>query len=145
MKLKLKLKRLMVIGAAAGIVALSFAAGLLAGQGIPPAGAAAEYPPELAVLWEAWHIIKNGFVDRAVVQDPAPLAYAAIKAMTDALGDTGHTRFLTPDEANSHDNFIQGKFYGIGVYIGLDDENRPIVVSPFDGSPAQKAGLKAGD
>jgi carboxyl-terminal processing protease len=41
-------------------------------------------------------------------------------------------------------NFTQGQFEGIGALMQLKDSH-VVVVAPYDGSPAQKAGLKPGD
>jgi carboxyl-terminal processing protease len=73
------------------------------------------------------------------------LSYVALKALVEALGDTGHTRFLTPEEARQHENSLEGRFSGIGARLGLDGAGRPIIAEIFIGSPAQQAGLKAGD
>jgi carboxyl-terminal processing protease len=64
--------------------------------------------------------------------------------MVEALGDEGHTTFLTPDEVARHQTGISGKFSGIGAQIGLED-GLPVIVAPFDGSPAEEAGIRAGD
>ncbi|MCL4393907.1 MAG: S41 family peptidase, partial [Chloroflexi bacterium] len=68
----------------------------------------------------------------------------AIGGMTDALGDTGHSRFLTPDMVKQESNFDQGQFEGIGAEIGSQDSHIVIVIT-FENSPAQRAGLHAGD
>jgi carboxyl-terminal processing protease len=64
--------------------------------------------------------------------------------MIAALGDEGHTTFLTPDEVARQRAGISGKFSGIGAQVGVED-GLPVIVAPFDGSPAEKAGIKAGD
>lgn len=147
--MKHKLKRIAINLALVGLLTLTFTAGVFTGQTgwlpkISPAWAA-ERPDELTVFWEAWNLIQANFVDRVALEDSDRLTYAALKALTNALGDTGHTRFLTPEEANRHNTAIEGRFFGIGAYLGLDEKDRPIIVSPFEGSPAQKAGLRAGD
>jgi carboxyl-terminal processing protease len=64
--------------------------------------------------------------------------------MVDALGDTGHTSYLTPEQREARLTSIQGRFTGIGAQLG-EEQGFPIIVAPFDGSPAQKAGIKPGD
>lgn len=104
-------------------------------------------PPELveqfSIFWQAWDLVQNRFVDRSVV-DPTNMTYGAIEGMLAALGDTGHTRFMTPDEASFQRSDISGQFFGIGAELGQKD-NYPIIVAPLDGSPAQAAGIQAGD
>jgi carboxyl-terminal processing protease len=66
--------------------------------------------------------------------------------MVDALGDTGHSRFLSPDAFKKEQDVSSGKnsFEGIGATV--ESRNGVImIVSPIDGSPAQKAGLLPGD
>ena len=129
----------------------SFAGGAMAAQmgylpRIVPASAAADAPTDdMSVFWEAWRLIRANYVDRAALEHPNQLAYAAIRGVTDALGDTGHTRFLTPEEASAENEHLDGKFFGIGAYLGVDDQKRPFIITPFAGSPAEKAGIRAGD
>jgi len=68
----------------------------------------------------------------------------AINGMLQALGDEGHTRFLTPEEVNRQQTDISGKFYGIGAQVGVKD-GLSVIIAPMDGSPADQAGIKAGD
>jgi carboxyl-terminal processing protease len=64
--------------------------------------------------------------------------------MVDALGDTGHSRFLDPQTVKEEHNFTQGEFEGIGAEVQMRD-GHVIIVAPMDGSPAQQAGLRPGD
>ncbi|MBX3014668.1 MAG: S41 family peptidase [Caldilineaceae bacterium] len=102
-----------------------------------------DQPEQFSVFWEAWNLVQDHFVDRAAL-DPTMMTYGAIRGMVSALGDTGHTSFLTPQEHEERLTSIEGKFTGIGAQLGEND-GLPIIVAPFDGSPAQKAGVKPGD
>jgi len=82
-------------------------------------------------------------VDRPAVQTQT-LGYAAISGMVDALGDTGHSRFLSPDAVKQEHNQTQGSFEGIGATVEEKD-GHAVILAPLDGSPAQKAGLRPGD
>ncbi|RME71311.1 MAG: S41 family peptidase [Chloroflexi bacterium] len=104
---------------------------------------AADQPPEFAVFWQVWGLVQRYFVDREAL-DPTQMTYGAIRGLIDSLGDEGHTRFLTPDEARRQQTDITGSFFGIGATVGIRD-GLPVIVSPFDGSPADQAGLKPGD
>ncbi len=95
------------------------------------------------LIAEAWNSIQKVYVDRPAV-DPQKLTYGAISGMVDALGDTGHSTFLTPDMLKEEQNFTKGQFEGIGALLEMKDGHATIV-APMDGSPAQKAGLKPGD
>lgn len=72
------------------------------------------------------------------------MTYGAISGMVDSLGDTGHSAFLSPDMANQLKSTERGEFKGIGVEIQMS-EGTVVVVAPLDNSPAQRAGLRAGD
>jgi carboxyl-terminal processing protease len=104
---------------------------------------AADQPAEFEVFWQVWNIVQNHFVDRDAL-DATNLTYGAINGLITALGDEGHTRFLTPEEVTDQQTSISGKFFGIGAHVGVEN-GLPVIVAPFDGSPAAKAGIKAGD
>ena len=96
-----------------------------------------------SLIQEAWKTINQVYVDRTAVNQQN-LTYGAISGMVTALGDTGHSTFLTPDMVKSEHNFTQGEFEGIGALLEMRN-GRATIVTPFDGSPAQKAGVKPGD
>lgn len=98
---------------------------------------------DLDTFFQAWDLVQERFVDREAL-DRTELEYAAIRGLLEALGDEGHTRFLTPEELAQHRSDIAGSFSGIGALLG-EDQGLPVIVSPFDGSPAESAGLQAGD
>lgn len=111
---------------------------------IPGASAGAGSADELALIVEAWDTIHRQYVDRANLDDRA-LAYAAIDGLAEAVGDTGHTSFLTPEELAARHDDLSGSYVGIGVRIDPAEDGRPLVVGVFDDSPAAKAGVKVGD
>jgi carboxyl-terminal processing protease len=65
--------------------------------------------------------------------------------MTEAVGDTGHTDFMTPEERAERDDALSGSYVGIGVRIDTADDGRPRIIGVFPGSPAETAGLAADD
>jgi carboxyl-terminal processing protease len=109
----------------------------------PDIARAQEGPAEFAIFWQVWDLTQQHFVDRSVL-DLKRLTYGAINGMLHALGDEGHTRFLTPEEVVRQRSEISGSFSGIGAQVGMKDD-MPVIIAPFDGSPAQQAGLKSGD
>jgi carboxyl-terminal processing protease len=125
----------------------SFTAGIAAERsGVVPGAVRAEpsgLVDQFSVFWQAWDLVNQHFVDRSAL-DPRKLTYGAIDGMLNALGDTGHTRFLSPEQAAVQTSDIAGQFEGIGAQLGLRD-GYPVIVAPLDGSPAEKAGLQAGD
>jgi carboxyl-terminal processing protease len=109
----------------------------------PEIAQAAGQPAEFDIFWQAWAIVHRYFVDQEAL-DTTELTYGAIRGMITALGDEGHTSFLTPEEVARHQTDVSGVYTGIGARIGMED-GLPMIVAPFDGSPAEAAGVKAGD
>jgi carboxyl-terminal processing protease len=98
----------------------------------------------LDLVNQAYQIIQQNYVDQNAVQQ-TQLEYGAISGMADALGDTGHSRFLTPQMVQEENNFTQGSFEGIGAEVAMNKDGQVVIVTPIDGSPAQTAGVKPGD
>jgi carboxyl-terminal processing protease len=105
-----------------------------------PASASGDFQ----LMAQAWDIIDRYYVDRPAVRHAA-MAAGAINGMTEALGDTGHSVYLSAAESRKAGAAVQGKFNGIGVEIIQSSNHQTVVVAPIDGSPAQQAGVRAGD
>jgi carboxyl-terminal processing protease len=95
------------------------------------------------LITQALGIVDQNYVDRSAIQTQ-PLTYGAVSGLVDALGDTGHSRFMTPDEVRQQQTLSTGQFEGIGAEVQMKDGGVTIV-APYDGSPAQRAGLLPGD
>lgn len=93
-------------------------------------------------FWEVWSLVEAKFVDRAEI-DRKKLVNGAIAGMVKALGDP-HTVFFPPREAKQFREDVRGNFGGIGAEIGIRKDTLTII-APIKGSPAERAGLKAGD
>jgi carboxyl-terminal processing protease len=104
---------------------------------------AQDQPAEFDVFWQVWGLAHRYFIDREAL-DATRLTYGAIDGLIRALGDEGHTRFLTPEEVARQQTDISGKFFGIGAQVGIED-GLPVIIAPLDDSPAEQAGVKAGD
>jgi carboxyl-terminal processing protease len=99
--------------------------------------------PNILLLTEASTLIHRFYVDRAAERPPS-LTYGAISGMVDALGDTGHSRFLSPLMVKEMAEMQRNKFQGIGAEV-QSKGGHILVVAPLDGSPAQRSGIKPGD
>lgn len=99
---------------------------------------------DFRLIAEAWNIIDHYYVDRAAVQ-PQRLTYGAIGGMVDALGDTGHSVFLTPDMVKQLHVTESGRLKGVGVQVGMNTNRQVVIMAPIDNSPAQRAGLRSGE
>lgn len=102
----------------------------------------AENTLDFSLFWKAWDLLKQKYVDEANL-DSKKLLYGAIQGMLQATGDP-YTTFLEPEKNKKFNEDIKGSFEGIGAELGVKN-GILTVVSPLQGSPAEKAGLKAGD
>jgi carboxyl-terminal processing protease len=93
---------------------------------------------------EAYKAIEENYADRDTLKK-TDMTYGAISGMVDSLGDTGHSRFLSPEMVESEKRSIEGEFEGIGALLNVNAEGNPVILAPMDDSPAQKAGLLPGD
>lgn len=76
--------------------------------------------------------------------DTQKLIYGANRGLVEATGDP-HTAYMDPDETKEFDKSLSGQIGGgIGAEIGLRN-NKPTIIKPLENSPAQKAGIKAGE
>lgn len=76
--------------------------------------------------------------------DTQKLIYGANRGLVEAAGDP-HTAYMDPDETKEFDKSLSGQIGGgIGAEIGLRN-NKPTIIKPLENSPAQKAGVKAGE
>ena len=76
--------------------------------------------------------------------DTQKLVYGANRGLVEAAGDP-HTAYMDPDETKEFDKSLSGQIGGgIGAEIGLRS-NKPTIIKPLENSPAQKAGIKAGE
>jgi carboxyl-terminal processing protease len=94
-------------------------------------------PPRIAALVDA--------VEQRCTPQPdvRGLYFGAAKGMLAALGDP-YTRFMDPRAFEEFRQDSRGFFFGIGIFIDLKDQHL-IVVQPIPGTPAARAGLRAGD
>ncbi len=133
------------------IAALALLLGIIAGIAVdrkvinnfvPPANIQKESESSFELMAQAWNTIKRFYKDQASASE-RKLSYGAIKGMVDALGDTDHSRFLTPEMAEQLKRSVRGQFVGIGVELQVRD-SLP-TVAPIENSPAAEAGIKPGD
>ena len=76
--------------------------------------------------------------------DTQKLIYGANRGLVEAAGDP-HTAYMDPDETKEFDKSLSGQIGGgIGAEIGFRN-NKPTIIKPLENSPAQKAGVKAGE
>ena len=131
----------------AGLVALilfSVTAGVIMERRVLAAfDPAAKAQLDFKLMAQADGLIEEHYVDRSAIR-PRRMTYGAISGMVDSLGDTGHSTFLTPEMVHANAEVLKGRFHGIGAEVRMRDK-QVVIVAPLDDSPAQKAGLRAGD
>jgi len=106
-----------------------------------------ELPPDktnldFSLFWKVWDTLEARYFDKTKL-DQRNMVYGAISGMVSALGDP-YTVFLSPKENKIVREDLSGSFEGIGIQIGFKG-NQLAVIAPLPGTPAEKAGIKAGD
>ncbi len=86
-------------------------------------------------------IAKENFLYEA---DENKMLEGALEGTLAALGDP-YTQFLTKEDFDALMQDTEGSYEGIGVYITASEDNKIMIVSPIEDTPADKAGLKTGD
>jgi carboxyl-terminal processing protease len=119
----------------AATIALSFGAGCALGVRTSPGHG-------LDIVEQAWNIIFQDYVDKDKL-DASKLTQGAIKGMVEALDDP-YTSYLDTTAYQLSLRNLEGKFEGIGAYVAVKD-SQIAIIAPIADSPAEKAGLRAGD
>ncbi|MGB7408432.1 MAG: S41 family peptidase [Pontixanthobacter sp.] len=95
--------------------------------------------PEFARLFATYQQIKANYVEDV---DDETLIRGAIDGMLASLDP--HSAFLDGSDLQRLNTMIDGNYSGLGLSVVMDD-GAVKIISPFRGSPADKAGIKAGD
>lgn len=130
------------------LVGGGFVAGWASSPSSSPADGTSSQEPAAAaknfgIFWQAWNILDQHYVDRKAL-NPTTMTYGAISGMLDSLGDTGHTRFLSPADLAQEQRSLSGQLEGIGAELAIRN-GQPTIVAPLPDSPALHAGVRAGD
>ncbi len=111
------------------------------------------------VAQQVWEIVNKDYVDGTfnnqdwkAVRDrfdkptkDTKQSYENVRKMLETLGDP-YTRFLDPEQYKALQTTTTGELSGVGIIVGLDpDTKRVVVISPVEGTPAARAGIKARD
>ncbi len=133
------LKKLSKVFVVLILIAIAFYLGVSVGESIRP-----EKPEELdfSLFWETWDVLKDKFVEPSEMVSEE-MIYGAISGMVKSLEDP-YTIFLDPDETKRFLEDVSGSFEGVGMEIGIR-KGQLTIIAPLEGTPAKKAGLRAGD
>ena len=94
------------------------------------------------IVKQAWDIIFNDYVDNEKL-DSRALSGAAIEGILEAIDDP-YSSYLDIRDYQLSLSSLEGEFNGIGAQVTIQD-NQLTIIAPIAGSPAEKAGIKAGD
>lgn len=97
---------------------------------------------DFALFWTVWDKLKESYYDKTKL-DLKNMYYGAVSGMVSAIGDP-YTVFLTPKQNKDTKEELSGTFEGIGAQLGYKDK-KIVVIAPLKDTPAEKAGIRAGD
>lgn len=97
---------------------------------------------DFSVFWEVWRQVEAKFLDKSQI-NYQKMVYGAVNGMIESLGDP-YTSFFNPQETTDFEEELSGKYEGVGMYVGVKDE-QITVISPLKDSPAETAGIKPND
>jgi len=103
-------------------------------------------PFSAQALWlmkQTRSLLETYHVDGDKPADEKKMLYGAVRGILQAWGDP-YTRFLDPAQLKEEEIEVQGEYGGLGIYIAQKD-GRTLVISPIEGTPAERAGLKPND
>lgn len=121
------------------MIALALLCGVIIGKGWERTGHASETYEELKTFSEVLNQVQKHYVDET---KPKDLIQGAIRGMLATLDP--HSAYMTPEMYKEMQVETKGEFGGVGIQIGVKD-SRLAVIAPIEGTPAHRAGIKAGD
>ena len=120
------------------LIAGAFFAGFMMGASGSVKDGEDEYS-YLKLFTDVLKIVKENYVEEPRIKD---LIYGALNGMVTSLDP--FSAFFPPEKYKEFMEETEGEFGGVGIEISME-KGRPIVVAPIEGTPAYKAGLRAGD
>lgn len=97
---------------------------------------------DFSKYWEVWQRLEDSYVDPSKL-DYAKMTWGSMQGLAQSLEDP-YTQYLPPAENKQASEDLNGAFFGVGIELGYKDGTLA-VISPLKGSPAERAGVKAGD
>lgn len=90
---------------------------------------------------QSWNRWEHQYDNKLKTQEDA---HKGIETMLASLGDP-YTRFLNEDAFGEEKSQIQAHLFGVGMQLGMNKEQRVVVIAPIQDTPASKAGIHSGD
>lgn len=94
------------------------------------------------VFWEVWAALQEEYYGE--LPDAETAVDGAIRGMLQTLDDE-FTSYIEPDLARVLSEDASGSFEGIGAMVGMNDDRQIEISRPFQGQPAEQAGVRGGD
>ncbi len=101
-----------------------------------------EAKADMSLFWEVWERLERKYIDQADLQKKQ-MVDGAISGMVRSLGDP-YTMYLPAEENKISQQNLSGSFGGVGIRLGYKN-GQLAVISPLKDTPAEKAGVQAGD
>ena len=98
---------------------------------------------DMKLFYDVLNRVDESYYDKSKINSQKILE-GAINGMLASLNDP-YTSFFPPARNTDFKTQLAGQFSGIGAELSQNPDNKIVVVAPLDGSPAEKAGIKAGD
>jgi len=102
-----------------------------------------EQTTDLSQFWNVWQLLGKKYPFKDKTPAAKDSVYGAISGLVASYGDP-YTVFFPPNQAKLFNAQVKGSFGGVGMEVGQKD-GAITVIAPMKGSPAEKAGIKAGD
>ncbi|MEO6536353.1 MAG: S41 family peptidase [Candidatus Paceibacterota bacterium] len=102
---------------------------------------------DFADFWKVYNTLQTKFVQTHASTTTATnkdKVYGAIQGLVASYGDP-YTVFFPPEQSKQFNDTIAGNFSGVGMEIGINKDKVLTVIAPLKGTPAEKAGILAGD
>lgn len=128
------------------LVVILFGAGILVGAAMSNRASRTDGKLDSKLLSQVQATLNEKFVfwkASSTLPTDQELEYGMIRGYVESYKDP-YTVFFPPSEAKSFAENVQGSFGGVGMNVGMKEGNI-VVIAPLKGSPAERAGVKAGD
>ena len=114
----------------------------------PIVGITNQNPPDsknldMKLFYDVVEKLNMMYFDKSKI-DANKMVSGAISGMVSSLGDP-YTSYFPPKQNTEFKTQMAGEFSGIGAELSINEQGQIIVISPLDGSPAEKVGVRSGD
>lgn len=124
------------------LIMSALALGFLGGVWLSNARDSKHNDEEFQIFWQSWDVLEDEFY-YDLPEDP-DLIRGALQGLLGTTGDP-YTFLVSPTQAEFDRQSTAGEFGGIGAYVNQNSSGQLIITTPFNGFPAEEAGLMAGD